>query len=459
MSFDIVWTSAFKWWEKPLGYYRLLKARKNFGTRIRLGNPFTDGHLLCRAPGYQEKLRRLTNIHEGRRCFIMGNGPSLRKMDLSPLKNEITIGSNGIYKLFPRMGFHTTYLTMEDIAQCEDRRSDTKHIKGPIKIFALHNAYCVPPDDTTLFMNVYLHQDGEQKFSEDCSTIVYLGSTITYINLQLAFHLGCNPVYLIGVDFNYGPIEKKLDPGRITVTKEVLKDISQSHFDPQYHRVGSRFGIPHSDKQYRAFLKARSVYEACGRRIINAGVNSRLDVFEKVEFADLFDKNQTCADDRLALFERLSSTDEVVALINPKGTGSKWKRLYDRAAESYEKGRYMRAMRYLEGSMAAKANMPAYYLTACVKKALGDIIGASKIFTQIISYEGRHLDKTIFFGAHYHLGEMDYRQRNLLEAQYHLKHCLNIAAFHSRAHDYLERMRLECEAESAIVSGMEITRK
>ena len=289
MSFDIVWTKEFKLWERPRGYLRLMRARKKYGERLALGNPFSRGGMFRIVEGYQRKLERLKGIHEGRRCFILGNGPSLRKMDLSPLRDEITIGSNGIFKLFPKMRFHTTYLTMEDIAQCEDRRAETGEVRGPIKIFGLHNAYCVTPDENTLFMNVYLHQDGEQRFSEDCSTVVYLGSTITYINLQLAFHLGCDPVYLIGVDFNYGSIEKRMQPGRIVVTEELVQELSESHFDPSYHKVGGRFGVPYVDKQHRAYQKAEEVFRANGRRVFNAGIDSKLEVFEKVSFSDLFD--------------------------------------------------------------------------------------------------------------------------------------------------------------------------
>jgi len=49
------------------------------------------------------------NLHQGQRCFILGNGPSLRKTDLSLLEGEVTFGMNRIYLLFPEMGFSTTY--------------------------------------------------------------------------------------------------------------------------------------------------------------------------------------------------------------------------------------------------------------------------------------------------------------------------------------------------------------
>ena len=54
-------------------------------------------------------LARFEDLHRGQRCFIIGNGPSLKQMDLSPLQNEITFGMNRIYLMFPELGFQTTY--------------------------------------------------------------------------------------------------------------------------------------------------------------------------------------------------------------------------------------------------------------------------------------------------------------------------------------------------------------
>ena len=43
------------------------------------------------------KLKSLKDSHKGKRCFIIANGPSINSMDLSVLKNELTIGMNRIY--------------------------------------------------------------------------------------------------------------------------------------------------------------------------------------------------------------------------------------------------------------------------------------------------------------------------------------------------------------------------
>src|ERR1043165_2706228 len=64
-------------------------------------------------PWRRESIKRLTelkDIHNGKRAFIIGNGPSLKQMDLSKLRNEITFCMNRFYLAFPELGFSATYL-------------------------------------------------------------------------------------------------------------------------------------------------------------------------------------------------------------------------------------------------------------------------------------------------------------------------------------------------------------
>ena len=53
----------------------------------------------------KKKLAAFHNVHTGKRCFIIANGPSLRQTNLSLLKNEITIGMNRIYLNSAETGF------------------------------------------------------------------------------------------------------------------------------------------------------------------------------------------------------------------------------------------------------------------------------------------------------------------------------------------------------------------
>ena len=43
------------------------------------------------------EIKVFKNKHDGQRCFIIGNGPSLTAEDLNLLKNEVTFAANRIY--------------------------------------------------------------------------------------------------------------------------------------------------------------------------------------------------------------------------------------------------------------------------------------------------------------------------------------------------------------------------
>ena len=66
--------------------------------------------LTARGHASRDRLEELKDTQLGKRCFIIGNGPSLRQTDLTKLRGEATFGLNRIYLLFPEMGFPTTYL-------------------------------------------------------------------------------------------------------------------------------------------------------------------------------------------------------------------------------------------------------------------------------------------------------------------------------------------------------------
>lgn len=295
----LAWTSKFPRSALPLAYWRLLRARHGYFDRVGLrvgpwGLPrFT--HLA----GSQQRIAAMRDKHRGRRCFIIANGPSLQQLDMSKLRKEVTLGCNGIYRAFPEWGFHTSYLVFEDIEQLELRRHDVGQVQGPIKMAALYNAYAFKPDKRTIFFNaprmrgqLYYWKDLYPQFSTDFASIVHLGSTVTYIMLQLAYHLGCDPVYLVGLDHDYGELPRLFPPGKITITEENIELIRGLHFSNQYYKLGDQIGVPDVVMQEAAYTRAREVFEADGRRVINASAHTALEVFDRCEFEGLFDEGR-----------------------------------------------------------------------------------------------------------------------------------------------------------------------
>src|SRR4051812_27753792 len=85
-------------------------------------------------PRYRASMRRLPkfqNSHLGQRCFIIGNGPSLKNTDLSLLKNEVTFGLNRIYMNFDAMGYETTYHVVVNELVVEQCAAEIAALKMP----------------------------------------------------------------------------------------------------------------------------------------------------------------------------------------------------------------------------------------------------------------------------------------------------------------------------------------
>ncbi len=452
MSFDIAWTESFKWWRKPLGYHRLMRTRKRYGIRLAFKKRLFERGLLTKKAGYQELIHRLRNVHEGRRCFIIGNGASLRKMDLSPLKDEITIGSNEIHRFFPRLGFHTSYLTVEDTAFCEDRRHELKNVKGPIKIFGLHNAYCTPVDERTLFMDVCYRDQNSTLFSEDCAAIVYSEHSATYLNLQLAFHFGCNPVYLVGVDYDYDGMEKMFGPGTIKVTEKVLEYLRDIHFDPDWYRAGDRFHIPNQERLYTAYRAAAEFYDRHGRKVVDAGIGDGYNVFERADFHLLFTNPNQEHGGTLSFGIGAHNINEVLKMMNPKAKSDRSQKYYEKALKLCKGGHPERALVYLNKSIECRPNALAFYLMASITKSLGRYEESSMIFRKILDDGKLHVDKNVFGGSHFHLGELDFKAGDYPEAKSHFVKCLEAIPSHGKAGEYLRVIRAEGLAESSILA-------
>ena len=226
----------------------------------------------------RQRLEELRNSHMGERCFILGNGPSLAGMDLAPLKSEVTFGLNRVYLLFPMLGFSTTYFVAVNTLVVEQCAEEIMRLRIP-KFITWRARQSLRRDDQVTFLDT--DYTGEASFSEDVTGRVFEGSTVTYVALQLAYHLGFSEVILIGVDHSFQAA------GRPNVTV-VSAGNDPDHFSTGYFPKGFRWQLPDLEASERAYLLARQAFEAAGRRILDATVGGHLRVFPRVDYHQLF---------------------------------------------------------------------------------------------------------------------------------------------------------------------------
>lgn len=231
-------------------------------------------------PVRRESIRHLAgykDLHQGKRCFIIGNGPSLKQTDLSKLEGEYTLGQNRIYLAFPDLGFTTSYyLSVNDlvIEQCAE---DIQKLPMP-RFIGWRGRKWIRPQDNLYF--IHTTYTGE-KFARDIRGRVWEGGTVTYTSLQVAYFLGFTQVILVGVDHNY------VTQGKPNATV-VSQGDDPNHFHPGYFGKGFRWQLPDLIQWEDAYRLARRTYEADGRAVLDATIGGKLQVFQKVDYNSLF---------------------------------------------------------------------------------------------------------------------------------------------------------------------------
>ena len=222
-------------------------------------------------------LTQLKDVHKDQRCFIIGNGPSLNRTDLTRLEDEFTFGLNRIYLMFPELGFATTYFLSVNNLVIEQSAEEIRGL--PITKFLTWRARATlqPTDDTVFLYTTYTGR----KFAKDARGRLWEGATVTYVALQLAFHMGFNPVILIGVDHSFSTKGK---PNTTVVSQGDDPD----HFDAQYFGKGFRWQLPDLITSEIAYTMAREAYVNDGRQVLDATVDGKLTVFPKIDYDSLF---------------------------------------------------------------------------------------------------------------------------------------------------------------------------
>ncbi len=225
------------------------------------------------------QLSDFQDIHKGRPGWVVGNGPSLNKMDLAPLKDRVTFGMNCIYLGVEKFGFTPLYYTVEDTFVAEDNSAAinalpyTKFLPEDLK-------YCLTGGDNVCWVNFVRRYENFPLFSENIAEKIYWGSTVTYLSVQLAYFMGCDPIFLIGVDFDY-QIPSYADGPNIT-----SRENDVNHFHPAYFGPGKRWHHPRLDLVGKAYETARAYVEGHGRRICNAGVGGKLEIFPRMDYRE-----------------------------------------------------------------------------------------------------------------------------------------------------------------------------
>lgn len=257
----------------------------------------------------QNNLRDFVGRHQGRRAFVLGNGPSLNKVDMSLLKDEITFGANQIHLGFQKWGWETDYWAITDRLQIEKYSSSFSKALSNSEFMKFVPASTVhlfdfKPETTCPIHHNFITPEGDPEFSLD-PTIVNSGKSVVFVMAQLAAVMGCTDIVFLGVDHSYGvPAARQQSNLNIRVADRLLdsnprarmrsipvwgeKDTTaDTHFDPRYiqNRV---FHAPDMDKLALCLGAAADQARQRGISIRNASPGTKLTTVPTVDFDSLF---------------------------------------------------------------------------------------------------------------------------------------------------------------------------
>lgn len=228
------------------------------------------------------RLAALKDTHRGERCFIIGNGPSLKNTDVSKLRGEYTFGMNRVYLAFEEWGFPTSWLVSVNSLVIEQCAAELLAVPVPKFLsWRSRGFFGSRIEDRASNIN-FLHTTYTgPKFARDARGRLWEGATVTYVCLQLAFHMGFETAILIGVDHSFAT------QGKPNTTVTSAGD-DPNHFSAQYFGKGFRWQLPDLDTSEAGYRMAKRAYESAGRRVLDATVGGKLQVFEKVGYEGLF---------------------------------------------------------------------------------------------------------------------------------------------------------------------------
>jgi len=228
----------------------------------------------------KRRIRRLRDSRVGERCVIMGNGPSLKTMDLGLITEEITFGLNRIYLLYPEINFRPNYLAAVNELVLKQFADDFRGLKTPLFLNWNQRDQFDLQNEQYHFLKVHLGY--KDYFSKDLAAPISTGGTVTFVAMQIAYYLGFEEVILIGVDHSFQ------QAGVPNLTETRAEDADVDHFHPDYFPKGTRWQLPDLERSELAYRLAREAFENDGRVILDATVDGRCQVFEKVDFQTYF---------------------------------------------------------------------------------------------------------------------------------------------------------------------------
>ncbi len=235
---------------------------------------------------YGRSIVKLKNCHKDDVCFVIGNGPSLSAADLQELyvHQVPCFATNRVYKIFNQTEWRPQFFVSEDVIILRSIQHEVEALPSEKKFIPINLKWY---EEINICDADYFYLDYNSEFSEsfglslDCAHAVKCCATVTTTCIQFAIYMGFSKIFLLGVDHSFA---KMIDKNGNVVVDSTIRN----HFTDDYDKdiVDQGFQV---DSATEAYMNIERLSRKLGTfRVFNATRGGKLEVFERVDFDDLF---------------------------------------------------------------------------------------------------------------------------------------------------------------------------
>ena len=243
-------------------------------------------------PGELKKLiknnKKYKDAYEGKRCFIVLNGPSINSHDLKSLGDEMVFASNYFYRSsLCKLVKPNFYCWLDSNIFVDD---------GYREIFDEINALC---PNAQLFINsrgykkncdiknanytFNRHFPNCYSLKVNISRRVSNFATVALYCMAIAIYMGFKKIYVLGLDFEPGAFKHFTNLGEGTECDDPTKK------SDKYDVCGNYWSYA---KSHFEFYKMNEIAKKHGASIINLNSNSCVRAFSFQKYEDIINKNE-----------------------------------------------------------------------------------------------------------------------------------------------------------------------
>ena len=229
--------------------------------------------------------QRLKKQRNSDRIFIIGNGPSLKVIDLDILhkNDELSFAFNKIYLAFEQTKYRPTYYMVEDILVAKNNAKRINSITELPKFFPEFITRQLTFSDTDYIYG--LNRPNSEQPSAKEPSLNFLnfgwGGAVTCTAIQVALYMGFKEICLIGVDNSFKYANNKVHKNHLVGEGE------SNHFHPEYRPIGEKWNPPYEKITNDHFIMLKKLSESIGSKIINCTRGGAVEVFTRANLDDI----------------------------------------------------------------------------------------------------------------------------------------------------------------------------